>query len=97
MRMPELSAYGFIRQVLLTDKVSGVVVSILILLAIVELFHQLGGSIAQMQRYRQVAGFAHIGQGFVYGQIGGVALEACSEIYGGLGKDNAAFRPTYLL
>ena len=75
LRMPELSAYCFVGQVLLTDKVTGIVVCILVLLAIVELLHQLGGSIAQVQWYGQVAGLTYIGECLVYSQVGRVALE----------------------
>ena len=44
--VPELTSLSLVGQVLLADKVAGVVMCILILLTIVKLLHELGGRIA---------------------------------------------------
>lgn len=76
---------------------TGIIVGIKITIMIPQVGHQFGGGIAQMQRYRLVAGATHEVEGLVDGKIGTVALLACGQIDGCLGERYPAFRPTNLI
>ena len=97
LRFPPPGLFEGVGQILLVDKVAGVVVGILVVFAVVEFFHQLGGCVAQMQRDGQVAGFTHGGQSLVDGHVGRVALGRTGQVDSGLGHDDAAFGPPDVL
>lgn len=68
--LPDTAVFQFVGQELLLDEVAGVVVGVLVLLAVAQLLHQLGGRIAQVQGDGEVARFAYQFQGIVDGHIG---------------------------
>ena len=55
LRLPYSFFFQLVRQELLLHEVAFVAVGVLVFLSISQLFHQLGGSIAQVQRHRQVS------------------------------------------
>ena len=61
--MPQTVVGETVRHELLHDKMSRVIVGILIAIAVAQLCHELCGRIAQMQRHRLVARVTHELQG----------------------------------
>ena len=76
LRMPDAAALHLVRQELLLHEIALIGMCILIILAIAQLFHQLGGCVAQMQGNRQVARLPHQFQGAVDPLVCRVALRA---------------------
>ena len=73
-----------------------VVVGILVPFAIAQFLHQFGRSVAQVQRYGEVARLLHEGEGGIDAHVGRVALGAGGEVYGGFGQGYAPFGPANL-
>ena len=69
---------------------------ILVILAIAQLFHQLGGCVAQMQGNRQVARLPHQFQGTVDPLVCRVALGAGGQIHRSFRQRDTPLRPSYL-
>ena len=94
--MPDALLLHGIGQILLIDKMSLKIMGIFVILAISQLVHQFGRSIAQMQRHGQVSRLLHHLQGRVDGIVGRIAFRACRQIDGSLGQRYASFGPAYL-
>ena len=74
-----------------------VVVRILVILAVIQLLHQLRGGVTEVERHGQVARLTHQRQRTVDGQISRVALRTARQIDRRLGQDDAPLRPPDLL
>ena len=74
LRSPETGTFQFFRKVILLDKMTREIVSIFIVIAVAKLFHQLCGSVAQVQRHWKIAGLVYIGKSHVNSKISTVAL-----------------------
>ena len=59
LRMPDAAVLHLVRQELLLHEIALIGMCILVILAIAQLFHQLGGCVAQMQGNRQIARLPH--------------------------------------
>ena len=66
-------------------------------IAVIEFLHQLGGSVAQMERNGQIARLLDKVEGIVDGAIGRVGFGRRGEINRGFGQRNAPLRPTDFL
>ena len=82
-------------QELLADEVAGIIMGIFIVVAVAELFHQLGRGVSQMQGDGQVTCLSHQFEGIVDGHIGRVAFGTGGEVNRGLCKWNASFGPAH--
>ena len=63
--MPYTSVREFVGHVLLPNEMSRKIMRVLVSVAVAEIFHEFGGSIAQMERHGQVAGTPHCLKGVV--------------------------------
>ena len=68
-----------------------------IAIVIAQLFHELGGRIAQMKRHVQIARGAHIFQGGIDAHVGRIALLTRGQINRGLSQRDTPLGPTYFL
>jgi len=96
LRMPDAAALHLVRQELLLHEIALIGMCILIILAIAQLFHQLGGCVAQMQGNRQVARLPHQFQGAVDPLVCRVALRAGGQIHRSFRQRDTPLRPSYL-
>ena len=70
-----------------------VVVRVAVAFAIAEVLHQLRGSIAQVEWYREVARLLDEGEGAIDRHIGAITLLATSQVDDRLGQGDAALGP----
>ena len=68
-----------------------------IAIVVAQLFHELGGRVAQMERHVKIARGPHIFQSGIDAHVGRVALLACGQIDRGLSQRDAPLGPTYFL
>ena len=96
LRMPDAAALHLVRQELLLHEIALIGMCILIILAIAQLFHQLGGCVAQMQGNRQIARLPNQFQGTVDPLVCRVALGAGGQIHRSFRQRDTPLRPSYL-
>ena len=94
--MPETGLHQLVGQVLLLHEVAREVVAVLIAVAVAQLLHQAGGSIAQMQRHRQVARLLHLRERLGNAHVGRIALGRSGQIHRSFGQRNAPLGPANL-
>jgi hypothetical protein len=70
----EFSSFDTVRKKLRLDEIAIIAMGILVVLAIVELLHELGRSIAQVEGHRQVTCLAYLLRGCLDSSIGCVTL-----------------------
>ena len=95
-RLVENLSLEGVRHELHVNKVTGIVVGIFVSVGVIEIFHELGGRIADGQGDRLVAGEFHLRQSLFQGHVGSVALGRGGQVDGGLRQGNPAFRHPYL-
>ena len=81
----------FLRQILLFQKVPFAQVTVLVVFAIPQLFHQAGGCIANVHGYRQIAVLPYQGNSIFYGHIRGIAFGAGRKVSYTLAENDPAF------
>ena len=80
LRVPDAAVFQIVGQELLADEVAGIIMGIFIVVAVAELFHQLGRGVSQMQGDGQVTCLSHQFEGIVDGHIGRVAFGTGGEV-----------------
>ena len=73
-RVPEPMTHKVVGQELLLHEMLGIVVGIFIVFAVAEFLHKGCGSVAYMQRNREIAALTHFGKRFIDRKVGGIAL-----------------------
>ena len=75
----------------------GIVVRIDIAIVVAQLFHELGGRIAQMERHVKITRGSHILQGRIDAHVGRIALLTRGQINRSLSQRDTPLGPTYFL
>ena len=72
-------------------------VGVFVIFSVAEIFHQAGGSVAEMKGNRLISSLAYRLKSRVDGHVSRIAFKGCGQIYGAFGKDYSAFGPTDLV